>query len=142
MKILKNIEDKENIKDWKMFKSNWRSRKKQLNGIKNISKGSKLPKAIVSFSRLGLGAKKLIDEIKEEQNAINFEKLLGVKTDGKTHFTFGIFEDPQKLAWDIYYKGSLKDAKDDQCKMFTLMNDLRNYKQTTSDKIREKKNIN
>ena len=139
MKILKNIEDKENIKDWKIFKSNWRSRKKQLNAIKNISKGSKLPKAIVSFSRLGLGAKKLIDEIKEEQNAINFDKLLCVKTDGKTHFNFGIFEDPQKFAWDIYYKGSLKDAKDDQYKMFTLLNDLRNCKPTTSDKIREKK---
>ena len=121
MNILKNIEDKESIKDWKIFKSNWRSRKKQLNAIKNINKDSKLPKATASFSRLGLDEKKLIDEIKEEQNAINFDKLLCVKTDGKTHFNFGSFEDPQKLASDIYCKGSLKDAKDDQYKMFTLL---------------------
>ena len=82
-KYLKAIEDQEKI---------------QLNVIKSINKGSKLLKAIASFSRLGLDAKKLIDEIKEEQNVINFDKVLCMKTDGKTHFNFGIFEDPQKLA--------------------------------------------
>ena len=84
----------------------------------------------------------MIDEIKEEQNAIDFDKLLCVISDGKAHFNFGIFKSLQNVTSDINYKGSLKDAKDDQYKMFTLMNDLRNYKQTTSDKIREKKNIN
>ena len=38
-------------------------------------------------------AEKLIDEIKEEQNDIDFDKLLCVKSDGKTYFNFGIFED-------------------------------------------------
>ena len=54
----------------------------------------------------------MIDEIKEEQNAINFDKLLYEKT----HFNFGIFKSPQNFTSDIYYKGSLKDAKDDQYK--------------------------
>ena len=62
-----------------------------------------------------------------------------MKTAGKTHFNFSIFEDPQKLASDIYHKGSLKDAKDDQYKMFTLLNYLRNYKSTNPDKTRERK---
>ena len=84
-------------------------------------------------------AEKLIDEIKEEQNDIDFDKLLCVKSDGKTYFNFGIFEDLQKLASDICYMGSLEDAKDVQCKMFTLLNDLRNYKPTNPDKIRERK---
>ena len=123
-KYLKAIEDQEKI---------------QLNVIKSINKGSKLLKAIASFSRLGLDAKKLIDEIKEEQNVINFDKVLCMKTDGKTHFNFGIFEDPQKLASVIYYKGSLKDAKYDQYKMFTLLNDLKKYKPTNSDRIWRKK---
>ena len=126
LKILKNIEDK-NKKQLKAIEDQG---KKQLNATKNINTGWKLPKTIVSFSRLCLEAEKSIDEIKEEQNVIDFDKLLCVKTAGKTHFNFSIFEDPQKLASDIYHKGSLKDAKDDQYKMFTLLNDLRNYKPT------------
>ena len=62
-----------------------------------------------------------------------------MNTDGKTHFNFGIFEDSQKLASDICCKGSLEDAEDDQCKMFTLLNDLRNYKPTNPDKVKERK---
>ena len=42
--------------------------------IKNINTGSKIPKAIASFSILGLKVKKLIDEIKEEQSAMDFNK--------------------------------------------------------------------
>ena len=34
---------------------------------------------------------KLIDEIKEEQNAIDFDKFLYVKTDGKTRFLTLVF---------------------------------------------------
>ena len=126
MKILKNIEDK-NKKQLKAIEDQG---KKQLNATKNINTGWKLPKTIVSFSRLCLEAENSIDEIKEEQKVIDFDKLLCVKTAGKAHFNFSIFEDPQKLASDIYHKGSLKDAKDDQYKMFTLLNDLRNYKPT------------
>ena len=85
---------------------------------KNINTGSKLPKAIASLCRLGLEVGKLIDEIKEEQNDIDFDKLLCVKAEGKKRFNFGIFEDPQKLASEIYYKGSSKDAKDYQCLLY------------------------
>ena len=51
-------------------------KEKQFNVIENINTGSKIPKAIAPFSILGLKAKKLIDEIKEEQNAIDFNKSL------------------------------------------------------------------
>ena len=87
MKILKNIEDK-NKKQLKAIEDQG---KKQLNGIKNINTDSKLLKAITSFSRLGFEAEKLIDEIKEEQNAIDFDKFLYVKTDGKTRFLTLVF---------------------------------------------------
>ena len=69
-------------------------KEKQLTAIKNINTGSKLPKAIASFIRLGLKVKKLIDDI-EEQNAIDFDKLLCVKSDGKTHCNLGVFKDPE-----------------------------------------------
>ena len=82
MKILKNIEDK-NRKQLKAIEDQG---KKQLNAIKNINAGWKLPKAIASFSRLCLEAEKSIDEIKEEQNVIDFDKLLCVKTAGKNTF--------------------------------------------------------
>ena len=81
----------------------------------------------------------MIDEIKEEGSAVDFDKLVCVKFDGKTHFNFGIFKVSQNFTSGIYYKGALKDAKDDQYKMFTSLNDLRNYKPTNLDKIRERK---
>ena len=77
----------------------------------------------------------MIAEIKKEQNAINFDKVLCVKSDGKTHLNFGICN-RKILHQTFYYKGSLKDAKDDQYKMFTLLNDLRNYKPKSPDKIK------
>ena len=83
----------------------------------------------------------MIDEIKEEQNAIDFDKFVCVKSAGKAHFNFGIFKSLQNVTSDINYKGSLKDAKDDQYKIFTLRNDLRNYKPTNPDKITERKEI-
>ena len=67
----------------------------------------------------------MIDEIKEEQNAIDFDKLICVKSDAKTHIIFGIFTSPQNFTSDICYKDSLTDARDDQYKMFTLLNDLK-----------------
>ena len=39
----------------------------------------------------------MIDEIKEEQNAIDFDKFICVKSDGKAHFNFDIFKSLQKL---------------------------------------------
>ena len=83
----------------------------------------------------------MIDEIKEEQNAIDFDKFICAKSAGKAHFNFGIFKSLQNVTSDINYKGSLKDAKDDQYKMFTLRNDLKNYKPTNPDKITERKEI-
>ena len=99
LKALRNIEHK-NEDQLKAIED---QRKKQLVSIKNIDIGSKLAKVIASFSRLDLEVEKLIDEIKDEQNATNFGKLLCVKTDGKTYFNFCISEDSQKLASDIYY---------------------------------------
>ena len=134
LKILKNIEGK-NKKQLKAIEDQG---KKQLNGIKNINTDSKLLKVITSFSRLGFEAEKLIDEIKEEQNAIDFDKLLCAKAGGKIHFNFGIFE-------DFYYKGSLKDEKDGQYKMFTEENTNQLKKlQTNKSKQNkgEKRNIN
>ena len=90
LKILKNSE----FKNEQQLKTIEDQGKKQLTAIKNINTGSKLPKAIASFIRLGLKVKKLIDEI-EEQNAIDFEKLLCVKSDGKTHCNLGVFKDPE-----------------------------------------------
>ena len=81
----------------------------------------------------------MIDEIKEEGSAVDFDKLFCVKSDGKTHFNFGILKVSQSFTSGIYYKGALKDAKDDQYKMFTSLNDLRNYKPTNLDKIKERK---
>ena len=76
----------------------------------------------------------MIDEIKEEGSAVDFEKLFCVKSDGKTHFNFGILKVSQSFIIE-----SLKDAKDDQYKMFTSLNDLRNYKPTNLDKKKERK---
>ena len=70
MKILKNIEDK-NKKQSKAIKYQGN---KQLNAIKNINTGSKSLKTIIFFSGLSPEAKKLMNEIKEEENDIDLEK--------------------------------------------------------------------
>ena len=63
---LKAIEDQEN---------------KQLNAIKNINTGSKSLKAIGCFSGLSTEEKKLLNEIKEEGNDIDSEKIVCTKSD-------------------------------------------------------------
>ena len=90
---------------------NIKSRKKQLNAIKNIKKGSKLSKIIIFFSGLSLDAEKLLNEIKEEQEEHDTdpEKLVCTKSDGK-FFNFSKY-----LQWQDYIrrrkKGSIQDAK-------------------------------
>ena len=71
LKILENIEDKNK----KQLKAIEVQGNKQLNAIKNINISSKQPKAIDSFSRIGPEVEKLMSELKEEQDFINFENL-------------------------------------------------------------------
>ena len=68
MNILKNIEGK-NEQQLKAIRDKGN---KQLNAIKNISINSKKLKVIDSFSKIGPEAEKLMSEIKEEQNAIDY----------------------------------------------------------------------
>ena len=122
--------------EWRELKAIEHQGNKQLNAVKIINTVLKLPTAIASFSRLGPKVKKLVDEIKGEQDVIDFSKLLCVKSGGKTHFYFGDFK---TLASDICYKSLLEEEKKNQYKMFMLLNELRNYKPTNPDKIRERK---
>ena len=80
MKILKNIEDK-NEKQLKAIKHQGN---KQLNAIININTGSKSLKTIIFFSGLSPEAKKLMNEIKEEENdLITLKNVIVQKSDGK-----------------------------------------------------------
>ena len=124
MKRLKNIgsKNKEQLKAIEVQGN------KQLSAIKNINAGSKLLKAFGFFSGLSPEAKKLLDELKKEKNTIDPEKLVCAKFDG-TIFNFNTFKNSVDFASNIYHKSktSLKDAKNTQYKMFSLLNDLKKY---------------
>ena len=51
-----------------------------------------------------------MNELREEQDFINFEKLSFVGAN-KKYFDFRVFKDPIKFALVIYRNGSLEDAK-------------------------------
>ena len=72
-----------------------------MNAIKNIDTGSKLLKAINFSNRLSPEAKQLIEEIKEEENDIDPEKLVFINSDEKI-FNFNIFKLLFNFASDIY----------------------------------------
>ena len=81
----------------------------------------------------------MIDELKEEKNNIDFEKLVCVKFD-RTIFDFNAFKNSLNLASNIYSgKISLKKAKNSQYKLFTLPNGLKEYNPTKPDKIKSRK---
>ena len=65
---------------------------------------SKSLKLINHFQWLGSVAKKLFVKIKNEKDTIDPEKLVCVKTDGKTIFNFNKFKISLDLASDIYKK--------------------------------------
>ena len=70
---------------------------------KNIKADSKPLKTISFFSGLGPEAEKLLDELKEEKNTIDLEKLVCAKFDG-TIFNFIAFKNLLQLASNIYHK--------------------------------------
>ena len=88
-------------------RNNW-----MLDTIKNIEPGSKSLKTISFFSRLSPEAKKLLEELIEEKNTRDPEKLVCAKSNGVINFNFNKFKAPLDFASDNYHKGktSLKDA--------------------------------
>ena len=92
------------------------------NAIKNINTGSKSSRMIDHFSGLSPDAKQLFNEIKEEEDDIDSEKLVCTKSDGKT-LTLTLFFNTlnlikiwfKYLLWQDFIrrikKGSIQDAK-------------------------------
>ena len=76
-----------------------------------------------------------MNELREEQDFINFEKLSFVGAN-KKYFDFRVFKDPIKFASVIYDKGSLKDANDTQKEMLAKLNVL---KSTVQENQRQQK---
>ena len=113
LKILKNIVGKNE----QQLKTIEYQRNKKFNAIKNINIGSKEPKVINYFNKISPEAEKLMNELREGQDFIDFEKLSFVGAN-KKYFHFRVFKDPIKFTSIIYHKGSLNSAKDTQNKMF------------------------
>ena len=103
-KRLKNIEDKN---------------EKQLKAIedkneKQLDTNSKSLKSISYFSQLSTKAKELFEKIKKEQDDIDPEKFVCVKTHG-TIFDFNKFKNSLDMTSDIYRnKSLLKDVENEQ----------------------------
>ena len=103
-KRLKNIEDKN---------------EKQLKAIedkneKQLDTNSKSLKSISYFSQLSTKAKELFEKIKKEQDDIDPEKFVCVKTHG-TIFEFNKFKNSLDMTSDIYRnKSLLKDVENEQ----------------------------
>ena len=127
-KRLKNIEDKN---------------EKQLKAIedkneKQLDTNSKSLKSISYFSQLSTKAKELFEKIKKEKNDIDPEKFVCVKTDG-TIFNFNKFKNSIDLASNIYRnKNLLKDAEKKRYEIKILLNKLRSYNPTKSNKVKAK----
>ena len=66
-----------------------------MNAIKNINKFKKL-KLIHSFSKISPEAERLMSEIKEEHNAIDFKKLISMEAN-KKYFDFRNLKGPSNL---------------------------------------------
>ena len=127
-KRLKNIEDKN---------------EKQLKAIedkneKQLDTNSKSLKSISYFSQLSTKAKELFEKIKKEKNDIDPEKFVCVKTDG-TIFNFNKFKNSIDLASNIYRnKNLLRDAEKKRYEIKILLNKLRSYNPTKSNKVKAK----
>ena len=106
--------------------------------IKSIKTDSKSSKRISFFSGLSSEAKELLDELKEEKNSIDSNRLVCVKSDG-TVFNFNVFKSSLDFASGIYNgKISLEKAKNSQYKMFELLNNLKEYNPKKLDKIKSR----
>ena len=78
-----------------------------------------------------------MNELREEQDFINFEKLSFVGAN-KKYFDFRVFKDPIKFASVIYDKGSLKDGNDTQKEMLAKLNDFEEYSPRKPETVEEK----
>ena len=78
-----------------------------------------------------------MNELREEQDFINFEKLSFVGAN-KKYFDFRVFKDPIKFASVIYDKGSLKDANDTQKEMLAQLDDFEEYSPRKPETVEEK----
>ena len=81
---------------------------------------------------------KLMNEWREEQDFIDFEKLSFVGAN-KKYFDFRVFRDPIKFASVIYDKGSLKDANDTQKEILAKLDDFEEYTPRKPETVEEKK---
>ena len=81
---------------------------------------------------------KLMNEWREEQDFIDFEKLSFVGAN-KKYFDFRVFRDPIKFASVIYDKGSLKDANDIQKEILAKLDDFEEYTPRKPETVEEKK---
>ena len=80
----------------------------------------------------------MLDELKEEKNNIDSQRLVCVKSDG-TIFNFNVLKSSLDFASDIYNgKILLEEAKNSQYKMFKLSDDLKEYNPTRLDKIKSR----
>ena len=138
MERLKNIENK-NKEQLKAIED---KNEEQLEEIKNLKADSKSLKAISFFSELSPKTKKLLDELKKENNAIDSKKCTCAIFDG-TVFDLSAFKKSLDFASNIYRKGkiSLEDANKSQYKMFSLLNDLKMYDPKNLVKIRSKEEL-
>ena len=117
-------------------------RKKQLDAIKNIETDWKSSETSF-FSELSPEANKIVRWAKKEKkNTIDSEILVCVKTDG-TIFNFSIFKNSLEFASNIYHEGktSFKDANISQYRIFSLLNDLKEFNLKKLDKIKSKEEI-
>ena len=78
-----------------------------------------------------------MNELREEQDFINFEKLSFVGAN-KKYFDFRVFKDPIKFASVIYDKVSLKDANDTQKEMLAKLDDFEEYSPRKPETVEEK----
>ena len=135
LKILTNTEHKSK----KQLKAIEDQGNKQLNAIKNINTGLKSSKMIDFFSGLSPESKQLLNEIQEEQNDINLQKLVCTKSDGKI-FNFNTFKPSSKLVSNIFNgKITLEETKKDQYEMFKQLKYLEKYDPNNLGKINSRK---
>ena len=136
LKILKNIVGKNE----QQLKTIEYQRNKKFNAIKNINIGSKEPKVINYFNKISPEAEKLMNELREGQDFIDFEKLSFVGAN-KKYFHFRVFKDPIKFTSIIYHKGSLNSAKDTQNKMFAKLDGFEECNPRKPGTVEEKKEV-
>ena len=130
------------VKNEEQLKAIEDQRKKQLDAIKNIETDWKSSETSF-FSELSPEANKIVRWAKKEKkNTIDSEILVCVKTDG-TIFNFSIFKNSLEFASNIYHEGktSFKDANISQYRIFSLLNDLKEFNLKNLNKIKSKEEI-